>query len=58
MYQKQEKSHCGPTVEQKNEIIVLLINEGSNRECCHSNKIFYILELVSFCFITTVPSFT
>ena len=27
----------------ENEIIVFLINEGSNRECGYGNKIFYIL---------------
>ena len=41
----------------ENEIIVFLINEGSNRECCHGNKIFDILEFLSSCFIS-VPSFT
>ena len=40
----------------ENEIIVFLINEASNPECCHGNKIFDILEFLSFCFIT-VPSF-
>ena len=32
------------------EIIVFLINEGSNKECCHGNKIFDILEFLSYCF--------
>ena len=40
----------------ENEIIVFLIDEGSNRECCHDNKIFDILEFLSSCFIS-VPSF-
>ena len=30
----------------ENKIIVFPINEGSNRERCHGNKIFYILELL------------
>ena len=34
------------------EIIVFLMNEGWNRECCHGNKMLYILELLSSCFIT------
>ena len=41
----------------ENEIIVFLSNEGSNRECCHGNKIFDILEFLPSCFIS-VPSFT
>ena len=52
VYQKQAKSHCAwPYWGVENEIIVFLVNEGSNRECCHVNKIFYILELLSSCFI-------
>ena len=43
--------------EVENEIIVLLINGRLNRECCHGNKMFYSLELLSSCFIS-VPSFT
>ena len=31
------------------------INECSNRECCHGNKIFYVLEFLSSFFIG-VPS--
>ena len=46
-----------PSWGVENETIVFLINEGSNRECCHGNKIFYILELISSCFIS-VLSFT
>ena len=30
----------------ENEIIVFLINESSNRECCHDNKMFNILEFL------------
>ena len=41
----------------ENEIIVFLINEDLNRECCHGNKIFDTSELLSSCFIS-VPSFT
>ena len=32
----------------ENEIIVFIINEGSNRECCNGNQIFYILELLLY----------
>ena len=39
----------------ENEIIVFLINEGPNQECCHGNKTFYILDLLSSCFIS-VPN--
>ena len=56
-HQKQEKSHCGPTGGSKNDIIVFLINETSDRECCHGNKMFHILELLLSCFISG-PSFT
>ena len=55
--QKQEKSHCGPSGGVESEIIVFPINEGLNPECCHGNKMFYILELLSSCFVS-VPSFT
>ena len=41
----------------ENEIIVLLTDGGLNRECCHGNKMFYILQLLSSRFIS-VPSFT
>ena len=41
----------------ENKLIVFPINEGSNRECCHGNKIFHILEVFSSCFIG-VPNFT
>ena len=41
----------------ENEINVFLIDVDLNQECCHGNKIFYILELLSSCFIN-VPSFT
>ena len=41
----------------ENEIIVFLISEGSNRECCQGNKNFDILEFLSYCFIS-IPSFT
>ena len=41
----------------ENEIIVFLINGDLNRECYHGNKVVYILELLSSCFIS-VPSFT
>ena len=41
----------------ENEIIVFLINEGSNRECCQGNKIVFMSVLLSSCFIN-VPSFT
>ena len=55
------KSKRNPIVEGhwgvENEVIVFLINEGSNRECCHGNKIFDILEFLSSCFIS-VRSFT
>ena len=30
----------------ENEIIVFLINEGWNPECCHGNKMFCMLELL------------
>ena len=54
------KSKRNPTVAllgSTKEIIVFLINEGSNRECCHDNKLFDNLEFLSSCFIS-VPSFT
>ena len=38
------------------EILLFLINEGLNQECCHDNKIFYILVLLSSR-LTNVPSF-
>ena len=41
----------------ENEIVVFLINEGSNLECYHGNKIFDILEFLSSCFIS-VPKVT
>ena len=36
----------------QNEITVFPIDEGSNQECCHGNKMFYILEILSSCFIS------
>ena len=55
------KSKRNPIVallgRKKNEIIEFLINEGSNRECCHGNKIFDSLEFLSSYF-TSVPNFT
>ena len=53
------KSKRNPIVAHwgvENEIIMFLINKGSNREYCHGNKIFYILELLSSSFLS-VPSF-
>ena len=43
----------------ENEIIMFLINEDANRECCNGNKIFHILEFLSSCFVSVpVSSFT
>ena len=57
MHTKARETPFWPYWGVENEIIVFLINEGSNRECCHGNKIFDILEFLSSCFIS-VPSFT
>ena len=43
--------------KKKTQKIVFLIFEGSNRECCDGNKMFDILEFLSFCFVS-VPTFT
>ena len=45
-----------PYQEVANEIIVFLIDEASNSEGYHGNKIFNILEF--FLFFISVPSFT
>ena len=38
----------------ENEIIVFPINEGSNRQCCRDNKMFYVLEpFLSYFIINT-----
>ena len=57
MHTKSKRNPIAALLGVENEIIVFLINEGSNRECCYGNKIFHILEFLSSCFIS-VPSFT
>ena len=57
MHTKIKRNPTVTLLGVENEIIKFLISEGSNRECCHGNKIFDILELLSSCFIS-VPSFT
>ena len=54
MHTKAKEIPLWPYWEVENEIIVLLINEGSNRECCHDNKISDILEFLSSCFISVL----
>ena len=56
MHTKSKRNPIVALLEVENEIIVFLINEGWNQECCHDNKIFDILEFLSSCFVS-VPSF-
>ena len=52
--------HLWPFWRAENEIIVFLINEGLNRECCHGNKIFDIFwsssHLVSYVYQVLLDS--
>ena len=57
MHTKNKRNPIVALLGVENEIIVFLISEGSNRECCHGNKKIAILEFLSSCFIS-VPSFT
>ena len=57
MHTKSTRNSIVALLRVENEIIVFLINEGSNQECCDRNKIFYILELLSSFFVS-VLSFT
>ena len=52
MHTKSKRNPIVAHWELETEIIVFLINEGLNRECCHGNKIFDILEFLSSCFLT------
>ena len=56
MHTKSKRNPIVALLGVENEIIVFLINEGSNRGC-NGNKIFDILEFPSSCFIS-VPSST
>ena len=52
MHTKSKRNHTVALLGVENEIIVFLISECSNRECCHGSKKFDILEFLSSRFIS------
>ena len=57
MHTKSKRNPIAALLGAENEIIVFLINEGSNLRMLPWQQIFDILEFLSSCFIS-VPSFT
>ena len=49
MHTRSKRNPIMAPLSRTDEIILFLINESWNQECCHGNKIFYIVEPLSSC---------